>query len=387
MPTSSAFERERARLEKLRPLSSATDLTDFTVSTTTMEPDSDPGSDDLADFESETQSLTPSIWDYVHQYGRTYHRYMAGAYPFPNDRPEQDRLDMQHAIFKALFNQRNYYAPLKRSKMKRMLDIGCGTGKWCMEMAKEFPKTRVEGIDLSPIQPDVTPGNVDFFIDDIRRKEWWRCTQPYDYIHTRFSLGIFEDFREIIQKGFNNLDPGGWMESQEIYPKVYCDDNTMPPDFELLEWTKTQDMAAMRLGMPLRIANKLKNWYEQAGFVEVKQEIFCIPINSWPRDARHKLLGKFQHWNMVAGVHAWTVEYFVRALGWTPAEVEVYLAHLRKSIGDKSVHAYYKVYVVWGRKPLATEPPSPVPKPSHWPKDPTEDDDEADDDDDTYTVV
>lgn len=119
----------------------------------------------------------------------------------------------------------------------------------------------------------------------------------------------------------------------------------MPADYELLEWTKTQDMAAMRLGMPLRIANKLKTWFEQAGFVDVHEEIFRIPINSWPRDARLKLLGKFQNWNMSAGVHAWTVEYFVRALGWTETEVEVYLAHLRNSISDRSVHAYYKVYV------------------------------------------
>lgn len=188
-----------------------------------------------------------------------------------------------------------------------------------------------------------TPDNVDFFIDDIRRKEWWHCTQPYDYIHTRFSHGIFQDFREIIQKGYNNLEPGGYMESQEIYSKVYCDDGTMPPDYELLEWTKTQDMAAMRLGMPLRIANKLKTWYEQAGFVDVKEDVFCVPINSWPRDARYKLLGKFFHWNMISGVHAWTVEYFVKALGWTETEVEVYLAHLRNALGDKTVHSYYKV--------------------------------------------
>ena len=39
---------------------------------------------------------------------------------------------MQHAIIKALFNHRNWFAPLKRPK--RMLDIGCGTGKWCLEM-------------------------------------------------------------------------------------------------------------------------------------------------------------------------------------------------------------------------------------------------------------
>ncbi|KAF1938058.1 S-adenosyl-L-methionine-dependent methyltransferase [Clathrospora elynae] len=348
---------DRLRLDKLRPLSSATDLTDFTHST--LEADSDPQSDEFPDF-AETQSLTPSIYDYVKKYGRTYHRYMAGA----------------------LFRQRNYFAPLK--KPKRMLDIGCGTGIWCVEMAKEFPRARVEGIDLSPIQPHDTPENIDFFIDDITRLEWWRCAQPYDYIHTRMSLGIFEDFREIIQKGYNNLDPGGWMESQEIYSKVYCNDGTMPATWELLEWTKTEDSAAMRLGRPLRIANKLKTWYEQAGFVDVHEDIFAIPINAWARDARDKLLGKFFHWNMLQGVHAWSVEYFVTALGWTPAEVEVYLAGLRNAIGDKSVHAYYKVWVVWGRKPFPDEPQSTVPKPSHWPQEPAS---APGDDDDATTVV
>ncbi|KAH8727077.1 S-adenosyl-L-methionine-dependent methyltransferase [Phaeosphaeriaceae sp. PMI808] len=370
------------RQRPLRPLSSATDLTDYTeISQSTIQPDSDPNSDGLADFESETQSLTPSIWDYVHSHGRTYHRYMAGAYPFPNDNAENERLDMQHAILKALLSQKNWFAPLKRPK--RMLDIGCGTGRWCLEMAKEFPKARVEGIDLSPIQPDIadsTPANVDFFIDDIRRKEWWHCTQPYDYIHTRMSLGIFRDFREIIQKGFNNLEPGGYMESHEMYSKLYCDDGTMPPDFKLLEWTRLHDKAAMSFGTPLRIANKLKTWYEQAGFVDVREETHCIPINSWARDSRHKLLGKFMSWNLCQGVHAWSVEYFSQALQWTDTEVEVYLAHLRNSIGDRSVHAYYKMWVVYGRKPFPTEPPSEVPKPSHWPQEPSSDD-EGDDDD------
>jgi hypothetical protein len=171
------------------------------------------------------------------------------------------------------------------------------------------------------------------------------------------------------------------MESHEIYPKIYCSDGTMPPDWELLEWTRMQDGAAMQLGMPLRIANKLKTWYEQAGFVDVYEEVLNIPINAWARDPRDKLIGKFMMWNMCEGVHAWTVEYFVKALQWTEAEVEVYLAHLRNAIGDKSVHAFYKVYVVHGRKPRVDEPPSRVPKPSHWPQEPGSDD-EGDDDDD-----
>lgn len=55
--------------------------------------------------------------------------------------PEIERLDMQHVILTALFHQRNYLAPLKQKRPKRMLDIGCGTGKWCFEMGmpRRFP--------------------------------------------------------------------------------------------------------------------------------------------------------------------------------------------------------------------------------------------------------
>jgi ubiquinone/menaquinone biosynthesis C-methylase UbiE len=41
-------------------------------------------------------------------------------------------LNMQHVIIKALFKNKNWFAPLKRPK--RVLDIGCGTGIWCLEM-------------------------------------------------------------------------------------------------------------------------------------------------------------------------------------------------------------------------------------------------------------
>lgn len=39
-------------------------------------------------------------------------------------------------------------------------------------------------------------------------------------------------------------------------------------------------------------------------------------------------------------------------------------------------------WVVHGRKPRPNEPPSKVPKPSHWPQEPTSDDEGDDDDND-----
>ena len=156
------------------------------------------------------------------------------------------------------------------------------------------------------------------------------------------SLGIFNDFREIIQKSYNNLRPGGWMESQEWFSKLQCADD-MPEDYPLKEWSELADKAAHKLGRPLRIADKLKRWYKEAGFVDVHEEVFAIPANQWPKSDREKMLGKYCSWNLMLGLQGWSLEYFVTGLGWTPAEVEVYLAHVRNSIVDENVHAYYNL--------------------------------------------
>jgi hypothetical protein len=221
---------------------------------------------------------------------------------------------------------------------------------------------KVEGFDITPRDGELYvsstnsglqtliltrgPANLHLHVDDIRSSIWWGLANgyTYDYIHTRMSLGIFHDFREIIQKSYNNLEPGGWMESQELYPTVYCDDGTMPDDWPLKEWSQLQDEAAHNiLGTPLRIANKLKKWYEQAGFVEVTEEVFRIPVLEWMTDPNMKMLGCFMAWNMQQGLYGWSVNYFNRAFGWSESETRVRLARVHKCLYDKSVHAYYKV--------------------------------------------
>jgi hypothetical protein len=156
-------------------------------------------------------------------------------------------------------------------------------------------------------------------------------------------LGCFNDFREIIQRSYQYLEPGGWMESQELYPTTYCDDGTMPNDHALCEWTRTQDEAAMKLGRPMRIANKMKKWYKDAGFVDVHEEVFKMPINHWPRDPQYKMLGTFWGKMLVEGLQGFSLAMFTRAFGWTKDEIEVYLVKVRTAIMDSRVHAYHKV--------------------------------------------
>jgi ubiquinone/menaquinone biosynthesis C-methylase UbiE len=245
------------------------------------------------------------------------------AYNFPNDPSETDRLDFQYEIVKFCFQDKNYFAPIDNPQ--NILDIGTGTGQWAIEMGDEFPYAQVQATDLSPIQPNHVPENVQFFIDDASEEDWALPPAYFDYVHTRVLLGCFEDFREIIKRAYFYTKPGGYMESQEIMSSLYCDDGTMPDDWPFLMWNKDLDEAAMRADRPMRIANKMKRWYEQAGFVDVQERVFKLPVNPWPRDKHLKTLGRMQEDNWLAGLAGISMALFSRVFSWSKTEIEVSL--------------------------------------------------------------
>jgi hypothetical protein len=185
------------------------------------------------------------------------------------------------------------------------------------------------------------PSNVEFIQEDAIKMDWG--DEPYSYIHTRMLLGCFEDFKQILRCSYEYLEPGGWMESQEVFSTVYCDDDTLRPDDPLLLWSKMHDEAHMTLRRPLRIANKLKRWYEEAGFVDVHEELFKLPINSWPRDPLWKLLGRLWCRQLVAGLSGLSLRAFNQAFDMSQTEIETSLVSVRRAIQDTSTHSYYKV--------------------------------------------
>jgi len=63
------------------------------------------------------------------------------AYLFPNDDPEQDRLDMFHHILLLGCESKLFLAPINPEGM-RILDVGCGTGLWAIQMGLRLPSAR-----------------------------------------------------------------------------------------------------------------------------------------------------------------------------------------------------------------------------------------------------
>ncbi|KAI1428618.1 tam domain protein [Xylaria sp. FL1777] len=321
-----------------------------------IEPDSDPSKS--PSFEWDSESITSSVTAYREENGRTYHAYSDGSYHYPNDSLELERLDWQYICLKRLFNDKNYFAPWSQERPpKRVLDLATGTGMWAMEMAEEFESSTVIGTDLSPIQPEYVPPNVHFYIHD--------ATQISPLSQTglkrlkfaiRMALGAWENFEiDVARKAFDHLEPGGWFEAQELLPTLGCDDGSMPDDYAPNLLFNDLEDCARREQRPLDIAKTYKQGLINAGFVDVTEQVYKIPINGWARSKNWKTLGDLWNVNCLDAIQGVAMALLHRARGLKRHQIEIHLMETRRGLSDKSVHAYQSCYVVLGRKPWPHE--------------------------------
>jgi ribosomal protein L11 methylase PrmA len=86
-----------------------------------------------SDHLSDTTSIPSTIWKHRYENGRRYHKFREGEYWGPNDEVQNDQLDIAHHMFLMLLGNKLHLAPIQNPQ--RILDLGCGTGIWCMDMA------------------------------------------------------------------------------------------------------------------------------------------------------------------------------------------------------------------------------------------------------------
>ncbi|KAK1756514.1 Trans-aconitate 2-methyltransferase [Echria macrotheca] len=302
---------------------------------------------------SDTQSLTESIYAYHEQYGRTYHAYHSGSYNMPNDMTELERMDNQYELTKIILDDRLFLAPINVIRPPRkILDIATGTGRWAIEIGDKFPEAKVIGTDLSPIQSDLVPPNVRSEIDD--GNEEWQTGEDWfniDYIHLLATIGAWSDWRQILAQAYERLAPGGWLEVQEFETDIDSDHVTIPPDNALRRWFADLQQASILADRPIHHAPLFKRMFIEAGFVEVHEKVYKVPVNGWPRGHRLKRIGELWSQSMREGLPGFSYALFNRWLGMTTEQIEVLLVDVRKALAEKRGCPYERFYVVYGRKP------------------------------------
>jgi SAM-dependent methyltransferase len=288
------------------------------------------------DIAPSSVSVSSSVYRFVEQFGRTYHRYKEGAYVMPNDEQEQNRLDLQHAIMLHVLDNKLHLAPIDHPQ--NVIDLGTGTGLWAIEFATQYPMASVTGTDLSPIQPEFVPPNCKFEIDDA--EDEWIWSQKFDYIHARYFTPFLKNTHKLLRNAFDHLEPGGWFELQEAAFWIESQDGTTNGT-AIETWNRNVIDGMRRMGTQPLIALQLRQMMVDAGFVDVQEKRIAAPINPWPKGEHQKVLGFMEMQNLLAVCHGIAMNVLVKIFGWSTEEVEVLLAKFRTEIKDRRIHGYF----------------------------------------------
>jgi hypothetical protein len=140
-----------------------------------------------------------------------------------------------------------------------------------------------------------------------------------------------------------NLAPGGWIEQIEFDVRVKSDDGSLPADSVLAGWGDNFIGCGERAGRSLTTQETMRASIEAAGFVDVHERLYKVPMGPWAKDRLLKEVGllNLQHWKSgLEGYAMWLLTKFGAPTPWTKEEVEIYLVNVRKELKDSRIHAY-----------------------------------------------
>lgn len=92
------------------------------------------------------------------------------------------------------------------------------------------------------------------------------------------------------------------MEHLEAAFPLESDDDSIPNPTRIGEWMYWLDMAGSVTGKSFKIAEQLKEWMIGAGFQNVTEKVYKLPIGGWPKDEKFKAIGQFNLLNVLEGV-------------------------------------------------------------------------------------
>lgn len=123
-----------------------------------------------------------------------------------------------HGMMSIIYDNKLHHAPIGRTPQS-ILDLGTGSGIWCIEMGELYPSAEVTGVDLSANMPNWVPPNVHFEVSfnlllasiylsrlTIRQvediEEPWTFSRPFNYIHARYLANAIKDWPKLVRQCF-----------------------------------------------------------------------------------------------------------------------------------------------------------------------------------------
>jgi hypothetical protein len=115
------------------------------------------------------------------------------------------------------------------------------------------------------------------------------------------------------------MESGGWIEQIEVEIKVYCDDDTRAPNGALETLAEMSIPMSQAHGSYFNIAEDMGRLMTEAGFSDVKEAKYKLPLGWWSADPKYKEIGKFFERFYKTGLQGWLMQIWTKNMGVSPS--------------------------------------------------------------------
>ena len=217
---------------------------------------------------------------------------------------------------------------------KQIVDIGCGTGVITCYLGERFPDALIFGIDIHPV-PTMRekPDNVSFVQGDfftLASKDDRFARGSTDLVFNRLLVCGMTDWKRYVETAVGMLNPGGYLEVQEVEGCWYVGAEMVSQDWD---WLKDYYAALESKKLDPRCALKLEYLMRDAGMMTVEVKRFPWPFTENQRHMYQSLLPRV----LDGQGHSDERIQSILAEALRSTDVEGLYKHFRVTLGRKDV--------------------------------------------------
>lgn len=176
----------------------------------------------------------------------------------------------------------------------------------------------------------------------------------YSSAHYRYSGRILPANRIRCTK------PGGWIEDLEFSIVFKSDDGTITGDHVMARWSRLFLEAGEKMGKTFRAGERARELITNAGFTNVTEKRYKLPIGDWSSDPKMKELGQWNLLYCVQGLEGFALFLLSKIMEvsdilprsrssnayvtqWEYTEIQALLGQMKAALLKRKNHAYYDV--------------------------------------------
>lgn len=257
-------------------------------------------------------------------------------YLLPKDVLETQRLDFQFYLIRSILHG-NHASPL-RGDLTSILDVGCGTGRWVMEMARTFPGAQVVGLDIEPPQSGQVLAPNTCFVQANLLDGLPFADRSFDFTHQRLLVLAIPaaHWPAVVGELVRVTRPGGWVELLEG-GDIFL--NAGPATQRFLAWWREASRAR---GFDTSLMERLGRLLLDAHVRDVQVRTLQVPVGKWGGHT-----GALLEKNILAGFPA-LKPLLCAQLSLSPQEFDATLTELARE-GDRYQTSYH-YYLAYGQR-------------------------------------